>query len=87
MHWQLKSLFRGYCEIRSVQTFPSEVNCSQRGEASSFSCTDVISRHTPHACWSVFLSHLMRARQRRHPRTRQVGFTSLEQGKAPNTYA
>lgn len=65
MHRQLKSLFRGYCEICSVQTFPSEVNCSQRGQASPFSCTDVISCHMPYACWSVFLSNLMRAWQRR----------------------
>lgn len=48
--------------MRSVQTFPSEVGCSQRGKARSFSDTDVIC-YMPPACWRVFLSNVMRARR------------------------
>lgn len=74
-HRQLKSLFRGHCEMRSVQTFPSEVCCSQRGQARSLSGTDGICDMPP-ACWKVFLSNVLRAWRWRKALGKHTNLTS-----------
>ena len=74
-----------------MQTFPSGVNRSQRGQAGSFSCTDATPRHMPHACWSVFLNNLVSTGQRRRPlentHTRREGWPRWGKERTPCTRA